>query len=122
MIQFASDRNDVSWLGEGFAEVGVFLNNYDVGGKDWVYASDPDLQLTTWGDSVGNNGPHYGQAFLYLTYFLDRFGEDATKALTSNPENDIPSVEDTLAQLDITDPLTGEIVTADDVLLDWAAA
>jgi hypothetical protein len=122
MIQFASDRNDVSWLGEGFAEVGVFLNNYDVGGKDWVYASDPDLQLTTWGDSVGNNGPHYGQAFLYLTYFLDRFGEDATKALTSNPVNDIPSVDDTLAQLDLTDPLTGEIITADDVFMDWAAA
>ncbi|HAV78030.1 MAG TPA: hypothetical protein DCX53_11835, partial [Anaerolineae bacterium] len=95
MIQFASDRNDVSWLGEGFAEVGVFINGYDVGGKDWVYTSNPDLQLTTWGDSVSNNGPHYGQAFLFLTYFLDRFGEDATKALTSNPENDISSVDDT---------------------------
>ena len=122
MIQFASDRNDVSWIGEGFAEVGVFLNGYDVGGKDWVYTSNPDLQLTTWGDSVGNNGPHYGQAFLYLTYFLDRFGEDATKALTSNPENDIQSVDGTLTELDITDPLTGEIVTADDVFMDWAAA
>ncbi|HSG44309.1 MAG TPA: hypothetical protein VLA72_14260 [Anaerolineales bacterium] len=122
MIQFASDRNDVSWIGEGFAEVGVFLNGYDVGGKDWVYTSNPDLQLTTWGDSVGNNGPHYGQAFLYLTYFLDRFGEDATKALTSNPENDIQSVDSTLADLGITDPLTGEIITADDVFMDWAAA
>ena len=122
MIQFASDRNDVSWLGEGFAEVGVFLNGYDVGGKDWSYTIDPDLQLTTWGDSVGNNGPHYGQSFLYLTYFLDRFGEEATKALTSNPENDIQSVDGTLADLNITDPLTGEIVTADDVFMDWAAA
>ena len=122
MIQFASDRNDVSWLGEGFAEVGVFLNNYDVGGKDWVYAADPDLQLTTWGDSVSNNGPHYGQAFLFLTYFLDRFGEDATKALTSNPENDITSVDDTLAQLGITDPLNGKQVNTDDVFMDWAAA
>ena len=122
MIQFASDRNDVSWIGEGFAEVGVFLNGYDVGGKDWVYTSNPDLQLTTWGDSVGNNGPHYGQAFLYLTYFLDRFGEDATKALTSNPVNDIQSVDGTLADLGITDSITGEIVTADDVFMDWAAA
>ena len=122
MIQFASDRNDVSWIGEGFAEVGVFLNGYDVGGKDWYYATNPDLQLTTWGDSVGDNGPHYGQSFLYLTYFLDRFGEEATQALTKNPENDISSVDDTLAQLGITDPLTGETVTADDVFIDWAAA
>lgn len=122
MIQFPSDRNDVSWLSEGFAEVGVFLNGYDVGGKDWYYATDPDLQLTTWGDSASDNGPHYGQAFLYLTYFLDRFGEEATQALTRNPENDITSVDDTLAQLGVTDPLTGRIVTADDVFMDWATA
>jgi hypothetical protein len=121
MIQFPSDRNDVSWLQEGFAEVGVFLNGYNVGGKDWEYAQNPDLQLTTWGDNVGTNGPHYGQAFSFLTYFLDRFGEKATKALTSNPMNDIQSVDDTLRTLDITDPLTGKIVTADDVFMDWAA-
>ena len=122
MIQFASDRNDVSWLGEGFAEVGTFLNGYYAGSFDWLYASEPDLQLTTWGGASDDNGPHYGQAFLYLTYFLDRFGEEATKALTNNPENSISSVDDTLAQLAITDPLTGQIVTADDVFIDWAAA
>lgn len=122
MIQFASDRNDVSWLSEGFAELGVLLNGYDVGGKDWDYVRDPDLQLTTWGASVGENGPHYGQSFLFFAYFLDRFGEEATKALTNNPENSISSVDDTLAQLGITDPLTGEVVTADNVFMDWAAA
>jgi hypothetical protein len=122
MIQFPSDRNDVSWLSEGFAEVGVLLNGYYVGGHDRSYTMDPDLQLTTWGDAVSNNSPHYGQAFLYLAYFLDRFGEDATKALTKNPENGIASVDDTLANLGITDPLTGDIVTADDVFMDWAAA
>lgn len=123
MIQFASDRNDVSWLSEGFAEVGVFLNGYDIGGADWLYSSNPDLQLNTWVDNSSPEfSPHYGQSFLYLTYFLDRFGEEATKALTSNPVNDIQSVDDTLAQLGITDPLTGNIVTADDVFMDWAAA
>jgi hypothetical protein len=124
MIQFASDRNDVSWISEGFAEVGAFLNGYYLGGHDWGYTVDPDLQLTTWESisSGDNSSEHYGQAFLYLAYFLDRFGEDATKALTSNPENDISSVDDTLAELDITDPLTDEIITADDVFMDWAAA
>jgi len=124
MIQFASDRNDVSWIGEGFAEVGSFLNGYYTGGHDWSYTIDPDLQLTTWESisSGGRSSAHYGQSFLYLAYFLDRFGEDATKALTSNPENDISSVDDTLAQLGITDPLTGKTVTADDVFMDWAAA
>lgn len=122
MIQFPSDRNDVSWISEGFAEVGVFINGYGVGDKDWLYTLDPDLQLTTWGDSASSNGPRYGQSFLYLTYFLDRFGKEATQALNENPENSITSVDDTLASLGITDPLTGEIVTADDVFMDWAAA
>ena len=41
MIQNASDRNDVSWMNEGFAEVGSFLNGYDVGGADWFYVQNP---------------------------------------------------------------------------------
>lgn len=122
MIQNASDRNDVSWMNEGFAEVGAFLNKYDVGGADWFYVQNPDMQLNTW---VDNSSPdfsaHYGQSFLYLTYFLDRFGEEATKALTNNPENDITSVDQTLAELNVTDPQTGKVITADDVFMDWAA-
>ena len=123
MIQNASDRNDVSWMNEGFAEVGAFLNGYDIGGADWFYVQNPDMQLNTW---VDNSSPdfsaHYGQSFLYLTYFLDRFGEEATKALTNNPENDISSVDGTLAELNITDPETGTVITADDVFVDWAVA
>ena len=120
MIQFSSDRNDDTWMTEGFAEVGHFLNGYQMDGKPWLYTADPDLQLTTW--DPDNSQPHYGQAFLYLAYFLDRFGEEATKALTNNPENGLPSVDDTLKQLGITDPNTGEVVTGDDVFIDWAAA
>ncbi|HLF73288.1 MAG TPA: choice-of-anchor J domain-containing protein, partial [Anaerolineales bacterium] len=122
MIQFPADRNDATWMTEGFAEVGSFLNGYSVGGWDWAYADSPDLQLTDWTEDVGNNGTHYGQSFLYLAYFLDRFGEEATKALTNNPENDLASVDDTLTQLNITDPQTGRLITADDVFMDWAAA
>ena len=121
MIQNASDRNDVSWMNEGFAEVGSFLNEYDIGGADWLYVQNPDMQLNTW---VDNSSPdfsaHYGQSFLYLAYFLDRFGEEASKALTNNPENDLPSVDATLADLNITDPETGNVITADDVFMDWA--
>lgn len=123
MIQNASDRNDVSWMNEGFAEVGVLLNGYDVGGADWFYMQNPDLQLNSWVDSSSPDfSAHYGQSFLYLTYFLDRFGKEATQALTNNPENDLPSVDDTLAKLNISDPQTGKAITADDVFMDWAAA
>ena len=122
MIQFPSDRNDSTWLTEGFADVGAFINGYGNGNHDWLYIQNPDLQLTDWFDESGSNAVHYGQAFLYLAYFLDRFGEEATKALNNNPENDIASVDDTLAELNITDPQTGQLITADDVFMDWAAA
>lgn len=123
MIQDASDRNDVSWINEGFAEVGSFLNGYDVGGADWLYIQNPDLQLNAWADNSSPDfSAHYGQSFLYLAYFLDRFGEEATKALTNNPENDLASVDDTLAELNITDPQTGKAITTDDVFIDWAVA
>jgi hypothetical protein len=122
MIQFPTDRNDESWITEGFAEVGAFINGYGVGGWDFAYAGEPDLQLNDWNAEPGTNGPHYGQSFLYLTYFLDRFGEEATKAVNTNPENGLASIDKTLADLNITDPQTGKVITADDVFIDWAAA
>jgi hypothetical protein len=123
MIQWPTDRNDVSWINEGFAEVGAFLNGYDVGGADGAYVLTPDLQLNDWATNDSPDfGLHYGQSFLYLTYFLDRFGEKATKALTANPINDLASVDDTLKTLNVTDPKTGKLITADDVFMDWAAA
>ena len=122
MIQDPTDRNDATWMIEGFAEVGPLINGYSVGYADWEYVQNPDMQLNTW---VDNSSPdfsaHYGQSFLYLTYFLDRFGKEVTKHLVSNPEDDMKSIDDTLAQMNVTDPQTGNVVTADDVFMDWAA-
>lgn len=120
MIHWYTDRNESSWMNEGFSMVAELLNGYQIF-FDYYYVSDPDINLTDWLPEPGANGPHYGQSFLYLAYFLDRFGEEATKALVKNPENSLLSVDDTLAQLNITDPLTGKVITADDVFMDWAA-
>jgi hypothetical protein len=122
MIQFASDRNEDTWMTEGFAELGHFLNGYKMDGKPWLYTTEPDLQLNDWNAEPGTNAPHYGQSFLFLAYFLDRFGGEATKALNANPGNGLSSIDDTLAEMNITDPQTGEVVTADDVFMDWSAA
>jgi hypothetical protein len=123
IIQNHADRNDQSWINEGFAEVGAFVNGYNVGGADGGYVQSPDLQLNDWATNDSPDfGSHYGQSFLYLTYFLDRFGEKATKALTANPENDLASVDDTLKTLNATDPQTSKLITADDFFMDWAAA
>ena len=68
MIQFASDANDDTWITEGFAEVGSFLNGYGVGDFDYAYMADPDLQLTDW-RADGDNAVHYGQV-IFLSCLL----------------------------------------------------
>lgn len=120
MIHFNTDRNEATWVNEGFSMVAELLNGYPIY-FDYYYIVDPDLNLTDWSPDPGTNGAHYGQSFLYLAYLLDRFGEDATKEVVSHPENGLEAIDVTLQELNITDPLTGQGITADDVFMDWAA-
>jgi immune inhibitor A len=122
MIHWYQDLNEETWLNEGFSELAAFLNGYDVGGTDYVYSLDPDIQLNTWPSDATDTGANYGSSFLFVLYFLDRFGEDATKALVANPENGMTSVTSTLEQIGAVDPMTGQPITADDVFLDWVLA
>jgi immune inhibitor A len=119
MIHWYQDRNETSYLNEGFSEVAAFLNNYDIGGFDWLYSTNPDLQLNDWPNDPNATTPHYGAGFLYLTYFLDRFGEEATKALVKDQENGLDSVDNVLTQIAATDPQTGRPIGADDLFMDW---
>ena len=119
MIHWYRDRNEASWINEGFSELAVFLNDYEVG-SDYDFISNPDLQLNDWPNDKKATLPHYGAAFLFLTYFMDRFGEEATQALFTQPANGLESVDEVLREFDIKDPLTGGTIMADDVFLDWA--
>jgi immune inhibitor A len=120
-IHWYQDRNESSWVSEGFSELAVLLNNYYSGGFDALYTSQPDLQLNNWPDESQEDAtPHYGASFLFFTYFLDRFGESATKALVANQDNDLNSVDSTMRQNNIVDPQTGKPITADAFFLDWA--
>ena len=120
MIHFSTDRNESTWMNEGFSMVAELLNGYPAY-FDYYYVTSPDINLTDWFPDPGSNGPHYGQSFLYLAYFLDRFGEDVTKEVVKNPENNLVSIDETLKTQNITDPQTGKPITADDVFMDWAA-
>jgi immune inhibitor A len=125
MIHWYGDRNEEGWMNEGFSELASFLNGYDPGGFDALFTQDPDLQLNTWPNDPGNPNatpPHYGAGFLFTDYLLDRFGEDATKAVVADKENGLVSIDDVLKKLNITDKLTGAIETADTVFRDWSIA
>jgi len=120
MIHWYTDRNEATWMNEGFSMLAELLNGYDIGGHDYSYLNNTDLQLTDWGDNVGTNSPNYGASFLFMAYFLDRFGEEATQAVVAAPDNSMESITRVLDELGIRDPLTGDAITADDVLADWA--
>jgi len=124
MIHWNNDRNETTWLNEGCSELAMELNrrshpqgNYSVGGSEYAYLRRPDTQLTTWPEGVaGGAAPHYGAAYLFMSYFLDRFGEDATKALVSHPDNGMDSVDRVLQDFE------GLTITHADLFADWVVA
>ncbi len=120
MIHWYQDRNESSWMNEGFAELAVLLNGLYNTGFDWMYTANPDLQLNNWpDDSEEDTKPHYGAGFLFVTYFLDRFGEQATQTLIAHPENDLQSLDIILNEIKALDPISGQTITANDFFLDW---
>jgi len=120
MIHWYRDKNESPWLNEGFSELATFLNDYyQTGGFDALYARDPDLQLTDWPNDPSKTTPHYGSSFLFVAYFLDRFGAQATQALVGNDLNGMASVDWVLQDLRIDRTSGDGVMTGDDFFLEW---
>lgn len=103
MIHWYHDSNETTWLNEGCSELAMALNDraygpgyYDVGGSDYAYTAWPDTQLTDWPEDDAS--ANYGAAYLFMEYFLERFGENATKALVNHVENGMESVDTVLRE------------------------
>ncbi len=122
MIHWYRDSNATSWVNEGFSDLAMLLNGYDVGGADIVYAQNPNTQLDDWPVDPQADLPHYGASFLFMTYFLDRFKQTATQDLVGDHLNGLEAVDNVLAKIGARDPATGRTLTADDVFLDWVVA
>ncbi|MFN3762220.1 MAG: hypothetical protein ACK4WK_03340 [Anaerolineae bacterium] len=115
MIHWYNDRNEDTWLNEGASELASYLNGYDVGGADYVFSRRPDTQLNSWPEGPGAAGANYGASYLFMAYFLDRFGAEATRALVAHDENGFASVDAVLADL-------GTGMTHVDLFADWVVA
>ncbi len=123
MIHQAQDPDEVSWLNEGFSELAVLLNGYQRGFFDTFYVSAPDIPLLHWPDPTeASTLPYYGGGFLFTLYFLERFGEQATRELVREPANSIQGIQAVLERIGALHPTTGQPLTAEDVFLDWAIA
>ncbi|HSR35098.1 MAG TPA: hypothetical protein VLY63_31400, partial [Anaerolineae bacterium] len=115
MIHWAIDRDEATWVNEGLSELAAHVNDYDVGGSDWLFTENPDSQLTSWPE-LEDSGPHYGASYLFLAYFLERFGEDAIRQLVAEPANGIAGFNAVLAEIDTTQQQFR------DLFADWVLA
>ncbi|HIQ12656.1 MAG TPA: hypothetical protein EYH29_07305 [Caldilineales bacterium] len=117
MIHWWQDKNEESWMNEGASELAMQLNGLRrnaLFSPDSAFAENPDLQLNTWPDT-DESYAHYGNAYLFMSYFLSRFGDDATKALVANDKNGMEAVADVLQTF-------GTGLTAEDFFADWIVA
>ena len=114
LLQWRLDKNEETWLNEGFAELAAYVNGLPVErGPD--YAANPDVQLTRLSQAPDVVGAHYAASFLFVTYFYDRFGAEATRALARHPANGRSSFDAVLEEY-------GAGLTFDDLFADWLVA
>ena len=111
LVQWNQDRNEERWLKEGLAALAVTLSGYDAPESEWPYLKKPDTPLTRWAAGEGQRQA----AYLFAMYFHQRFGDEGTRALTSEPANGITGIEAALQEVDPD-------LTFNDLFGDWLAA
>jgi len=122
MVHWNIDRDEESWMNEGLSTLVELLLGFEIGGFDYLYSLDTDKPLTRWPADPGSAGEHYGQVFLFLTYLYDRFGGEFIREIAANQANGLVGIDQTLATENIRDPISGDLLTAEDVFLDWAVS
>jgi len=113
MIHWAVDRDEDTWVNEGFSELASYLNGYDVSGAYYAFSRTADTQLTSWPSSSGQTSANYGASFLFATYFLERFGDESLRRVVSHQANGTTGFEAILAERGLT---------FEDVFADWLIA
>ena len=107
-------KNLDTWMNEGFSDLAIYLNGYDVSRHPAAFLAAPNTQLNAW-DELERSVPHYGASFLFLTYFYNRFGTDGTKTLIADQSNGLTALDNTLAKLKPG-------MTVEDLFADWQIA
>ncbi len=116
MVHWNNDRNEETWVNEGMSELAQEVAGYPPDtGFARIYTSNPDTQLNTWNLDPHDTGRHYGAAYLYMVYFLQRFGEEMTKAVVSQSANGTRGFDLALQQ-------AGMDLSFEDVFADWVVA
>lgn len=115
MIHWYQDRNEDTWVNEGLSELATFINRYGSSNFVGAFIATPDTQLTGWADSPSAATANYGGSFLFMAYFLQRYGEELTQAVVAHPQNGIAGFNSVLAENDYSERF-------DDIYADFLVA
>lgn len=74
MIHWNVGRGEQTWVKEGAAEVAVEAAGLGASSAVGSFERKPDTQLNGWADGSSDVVPHYGAAYLFLSYILEQFG------------------------------------------------
>lgn len=113
MIHWANDRNEDTWVSEGFSTLAEYLNGYGAGTYSESYLRAPDTQLTAWALTDLPTFPHYGASFLFSLYFREHFGEDGVRQVVAEQADGTVGFDALL---------TSQQLSFDDVFADWIVA
>jgi hypothetical protein len=118
VIQWAVDPGEETWLNEGFSELACALNGLKPWYSDLIcetFAAQPDTQLNAWSGELNQAAAQMGASYLFMTYFMARFGEQTTRALAADQSSGVDSLDGVLRSLD-------SAIGFDDVFADWVVA
>jgi len=113
LLQWQIDRNEDTWVNEGFSEMAELLSGLYLDASTRSFAARPDTQLTSWADSPDEAYPNYGASFLFMAYFWERFGEEAFRRLVKSPLNGQHAFNEILAPYGLS---------FEDLFADWVLA
>ncbi|MBA3868649.1 MAG: immune inhibitor A [Anaerolineae bacterium] len=112
MIRFNIERNEDSWLNEGFSVFTQLLLYHD-GGSIPYFLAEPQTQLNDWPPNV-DTSPHYGAGDLFVAYFYERFGAAALRKLSDEPGRGLEPFDRVLKEMGQSD--------VDVFFADWVLA
>jgi len=115
MIHWYHDANEETWVNEGLSNLAVELNKYGTADITYAFSRQPDTQLNTWAEAPEHTFPHYAASYLFMSYFLERFGEEIMREVVDESENGIAGFNAVLAR-------AHQPYRFDDVFADWVVA
>lgn len=113
MIRTNIQDNDSTWMNEGFS---TFTELLLYGSADSVpaFLNNPQTQLNTWSEADSGRGANYGAATLWITYFYERYGEEALRLVSQDPGTGLDAFDHVLRQRNQPDVNT--------LFADWVLA